>query len=131
MANWNDEIEIELESARQSKNPGRMRTSARRAAGIAIREFQKQNVVRSPEQDYLGTLRLFMKMENIPSDVASAAARLEARLAPDFTSPSIDPIGDAMIIVQFVKMKLREAGNQQVDEKGRTACHKGTTPPKS
>jgi len=51
-----------------------------------------------------------MKLERIPPDVASAAARLEARLGPDFTSPSVDPIGDAMIIVEFVRIKLRDSG---------------------
>ncbi|HTY10462.1 MAG TPA: hypothetical protein VMF88_05270 [Bacteroidota bacterium] len=110
MGDWNDEIEIELRRARQSKNPGRLRTSARRAAGIAIREFQKLNAPHSAEQDYLSALRTFMKLERIPPDVASAAARLEARLGPDFTSPSVDPIGDAMIIVEFVRIKLRDSG---------------------
>jgi hypothetical protein len=112
MANWNDEIEIELMRARQSKNPGRVRTSARRIAGIAIQEFLKVNTANPMKQDYLSALWVFMKLENIPVDAASAAARLVARLSPDFTSPSTDPIGDAMIIVQFVKMKFREAGSQ-------------------
>ena len=107
MAEWNEDIEIELRRARQAQNPGRVRTSARRIAGIAIREFQKLNAIQPTEQDHVSLLRLFMRMENVPADIRSAAARLEARLAPDFTSLSIDPIGDAMIIVEFVRKKPR------------------------
>ncbi|MGA9407446.1 MAG: hypothetical protein WBW71_09975 [Bacteroidota bacterium] len=113
MADWQREIEIELLRARQSNNPGRIRTGARRIAGIAIQELLKRNPGVSVQRDYIGALRAFMKFENLPDKAADAAARLEARLSTDFVSPSLDPVGDAMIIVEFVRMKLRDGSERE------------------
>ena len=113
MADWQREIEIELRRTRQSHNPGRTRTIARRIAGIAIQELQKRTPRLSAGGDYIQALRMFMKSETLPDEVASAAARLEARLSSDFTSPSVDPVGDAMIIVEFVRAKLRHSGERE------------------
>ena len=106
MADWEREIEIELLRAKESNNPGRTRTAARRIAGIAIQELQKRDPGASVPRDYISALRVFAKSENLPESVAAAAARLEARLSTDFISRSIDPVGDAMIIVGFVRTKL-------------------------
>ena len=57
----------------------------------------------------MSTLRLFVKSKNLPAEVATAAARLEARLSANFTSQSLDPIGDAMLIVEFVEKNCKAA----------------------
>ncbi len=107
MADWEREIEIELHRARESQNPGRLRTVARRIAGIAIQQLQKRNAQLPVESDYMTALRMFMESKNIPVELAAAAARLEARLSADFTSQSLDPVGDAMLIVGFVQKTLQ------------------------
>jgi hypothetical protein len=106
MMDWQREIEIELLRAGNSQNPGRLRTSARRIAGIAVQELQKRDVHVPAELGYVNALRKFIKSENLPLAVSAAAARLESRLSPDFTSQSLDPVGDAMIIVEFVRKQL-------------------------
>jgi hypothetical protein len=117
MADWQREIEIELRRAGESQNPGRLRTAARRIAGIAIQQLPRQNAQSPAERDYITALRVFIKSEKLPIQVAAAAARLEARLSVDFTSQSLDPIRDAMLIVEFVRKKL------QSSEKNETGSH--------
>lgn len=113
MADWKREIEIELRRAKQSQNPGRLRTAARRIAGIAVQELLKQETELSMDRDYMSALRMFMKFKNLPVEVTTAAARLEARLSADFTSQSLDPVGDAMLIVGFVKTRLHERNERE------------------
>ncbi|MGA7161870.1 MAG: hypothetical protein WBZ48_12760 [Bacteroidota bacterium] len=114
MADWEREIEIELLRAKESSNPGRTRTAARRIAGIAIQELQKRGPGAAVQRDYISALRVFAKSEKPPEKVAAAAARLEARLSADFISPSTDPVGDAMIIVDFVRTKLHDSGEKDI-----------------
>jgi len=116
MADWQSEIEMELHRAKQSHHPGLIRTAARRIAGIAIQELQKHVSRLSVQRDYISALRIFMKSEDLPDEVAAAAARLEGRLSRDFISPSIDPVGDAMIIVGFVKTKLSDSTEKKNGE---------------
>jgi hypothetical protein len=115
MADWEREIEVELSRAKQSQNPGRLRTAARRIAGIAIQQLQKRNAPLSVERDYITALRVFIKSENLPVEVSTAAARLEGRLSADFTSQSLDPVGDAMLIVEFVRTKLSASGKEETN----------------
>jgi len=113
MADWQREIEIELRRAGESQNPGRLRTAARRIAGIAIQQLPRQNAQSPAERDYITALRVFIKSEKLPIQVAAAATRLEVRLSVDFTSQSVDPIGDAMQIVEFVRSKLNASGGEE------------------
>ena len=108
MTTWLTEIENELQRGRGWKNPGQTRTAARRIAGIAIKELQKYFPHHSFGEDYIRALRDFMNDDTLPVAVAEAARRLQARLSPDFTSPSVDPLGDAMLIVEFVKTRISE-----------------------
>jgi hypothetical protein len=117
MADWEREIEVELRRAGESQNPGRLRTAARRIAGIAIQQLQKRNAQLPVESDYMSALRMFMESKSISVEVAAAAARLEARLSTDFTSQSFDPLGDAMLIVEVVRKKL------QSSEENETGSH--------
>ncbi len=115
MTDWELEIEIELQRAKQSHNPGQTRTTARRIAGIAIQALQKRDPRLSVQRDYMSALQAFTKLGNLPGEVAAAAARLEARLSSDFISPSVDPVGDAMIIVEFARAKLRSNSERETN----------------
>lgn len=95
---WLLQIETELNRLTPDDNPGRTRTAARRIAGIALQQFYKK-----PSDDFLRLLQNAMNDTSLPSDVVSAIQRLTTRLDSDFKSPSVDPIGDAMSIVEFVK----------------------------
>lgn len=96
--NWLIDIETELKRIRQDENPGRTRTTARRIAGIALQHFYSK-----PNEDFLRLLQSAMIDSTLPQDVVLAIERLTARLDMNFTSPSVDPVTDAMIVVEFVK----------------------------
>jgi hypothetical protein len=103
--NWRDEIELELNRAREAErngNQGRVRTSARRAAGIAIAEFERRFPEKRYGSDFMAQLRSLALDPAAPEHVRNAADRLQARLTPTFESPSKRPIDDAEIIVQFI-----------------------------
>lgn len=108
MAYWIIEIENELRRAKGTNNPGRIRTIARRVAGIAIQELQTRFPERFYGDNYIHALRGITKDVELPTDILSAAERLQTQLSSDFTSPSVDPIGDAITIVEFVKKRLEE-----------------------
>ena len=96
--NWSLQIETELQRIRPGENPGRTRATARRIAGIALQHFYNKH-----EEDFLRLLQSSVNDPALPPSVNEAAGRLAARLDADFTSPSLDPVGDAMIVVEFVK----------------------------
>ena len=106
MTDWLHNIEVELHKAGQTANPGRIRTIARRVAGIAIQEFEQQHQKAPSRIDYIHSLRGFINLDGVPKNVAAAAERLQAKLSENFISPSVDPIDDAMIIVEFVKRQI-------------------------
>ncbi len=106
---WYDEIDREMMRARHAQhagNAGLVRTCARRAAGIAITAYDQMRGQPETDADFLRRMRAFAADPSLPPEVRAAAHRLQARLAPDFTSPSIDPISDAHTITTFVRTAL-------------------------
>ena len=95
---WLLQIETELNRLTPDDNPGRTRTAARRIAGIALQQFFNK-----PTDDFLRLLQNAVNDPSLPSDVVAAIQRLTTRLDSDFKSPSVDPISDAMSVVEFVK----------------------------
>jgi len=102
---WLDEVNAELrraESAQRSGNPGKVRTSARRAVGIALVELQRRIPEKNYGRDFISQLRGLAGDESVPEQARLAADRLQARLTPQFESPSKSPIDDARCIISFV-----------------------------
>lgn len=99
---WRSKISTELSRIQPGQNPGRTRTTARRIAGIALEELYSL-----PGNDVIALLQKASHDTSLPPVVQESARRLSARLSPQFTSQSIDPIGDCKIIVDFVKEKIQ------------------------
>jgi hypothetical protein len=96
--NWLLQIDTELQRIQPNENPGRTRTTARRIAGIALQQFYQQS-----SEDYIKLIQSSIDDAVFPNEVHSALERLAARLDANFKSPSVDPINDAMIVVEYVK----------------------------
>ncbi|MDE3056655.1 MAG: hypothetical protein KGJ59_01680 [Bacteroidota bacterium] len=110
MKNWKNDISIELRRAKEAErvgNEGRLRTIARRIAGMALKQLKSQLPQLQLDSDYLSALYAVKKSGAVPQHVADAATRLVTRIAEDFKSPSKDPLGDAMIIVEYVERQLK------------------------
>ncbi|MEK6755885.1 MAG: hypothetical protein AABZ02_07015 [Bacteroidota bacterium] len=106
---WIDDVKLELvraEEAREIGNAGKARTSARRAAGIAISELQRRFPQQYYGEDFIRQLRSFAADATLPEDVRGAAARLHSRLSLDFESQSENPVADAMTIIEFIRERL-------------------------
>lgn len=108
MGDWQDDIQNELRSGHNLTHPGQKRAAARRIAGMALQELDKNSSRGPSNENYLQTLQRAMTEGDLPETVRDAAQRLQARLSADFESPSIDPLGDALIIVEYVKNVLGE-----------------------
>ena len=107
--NWLDDVNAELqraEAAERSGNSGKARTSARRAVGIALMELQRRVPEKNYGRDFITQLRGLAGDHSVPEEARLAADRLQARLSPQFESPSKNPIDDAKSIIRFVMDRL-------------------------
>lgn len=96
-------IEIELaraQTARQNGNLGRARVCARRAAGIAIREWYQRRAGSGWQGDALKQLQRLQADRLAPENVRAAARRLTTVVDLDHRLPfEDDPIEDARLII--------------------------------
>lgn len=107
--NWLDEIELELNRGRdaeRSGNNGKVRTAARRAAGRALTEYQERIGEHRYGNDFLSQLKAMAGDAGVPCDVRDAAMRLQARITQEFTSPSENPLSDALAIISYIQQRL-------------------------
>lgn len=106
---WLDDIELELNRGRDAErigNEGKMRTAARRAVGIAVTEYQRRFSPNRYGSDFMRQLRGIAEDASLPENVRQAAMRLQARITPEFKSPSRQPLVDAQVIIEFLRQAL-------------------------
>ncbi len=106
---WADQLELELARGREAEaagNEGKVRTCARRSVGVVVTEYQKRTENKYGN-DAMRQLRGLAADTNLPPEVRRSAERLQSRLAQDFTSPSQQPLEDALVIINFFREKLR------------------------
>lgn len=103
------DIEAELaqaQKAREAGNEGQARVCARRAAGIATREWYRRRLGMGWHGDALKQLQRLQADPLAPEIVRKAAQRLTTRVDFDHTLPfEDDPIEDARGIVEFVSQR--------------------------
>jgi len=103
------DIEAELaqaQKAREAGNEGQARVCARRAAGIATREWYRRRLGPGWHGDALKQLQRLQEDVLVPERVREAARRLTTRVDFDHTLPfEDDPIEDARGIVEFVSQR--------------------------
>ena len=103
---WLEDVHAELQRAKaaeRSGNAGKVRTSARRAAGIALAEFQRRFPEKNYGSDFISQLRGFAADITVNTEARAAAERLQTRISPQFESPSKHPIDDASTIIEFIR----------------------------
>lgn len=99
MTNWESEIEAEFEraaQARQQNNEGRARVCARRAAGIAVREYLSRQGIRPPSSSAYDLLNLVKEDPLLPPDLKPIAEHLTVRVTEEFKLPvDVDLVAEA------------------------------------
>lgn len=96
---WQTEIDQEFEKAKQArgrKNEGQARVCARRAAGIAIREYLTRQGVRPPSTSAYDLLNLLKDDPSLSPDLKRIADHLTLRVTEEFKLPvDVDLIAEA------------------------------------
>ena len=99
MAAWQTEIQAEFErasQARQRNNEGQARVCARRAAGIAVREYLFRRGIRPPSSSAYDLLKLVREEPELPPDLKEIADHLTVRVTEEFKLPmDVDLIAEA------------------------------------
>ena len=99
MADWQSEIQAEFEraaQARQRKNEGQARVCARRAAGIAVREYLSRRGIRPPSRSAYDLLNLIKNDPSLRPDLKQSAEYLTVRVTEEFKLPlDVDLVAEA------------------------------------
>ena len=99
MVDWKFKIHSEFERANEARargNEGQARVCARRAAGIAVREYfaRRGEVIRTPSAYDL--LNQLVNDESIPEELRQSASFLTLRVNEEFKLPlDVDLIAEA------------------------------------
>ena len=101
MADWQSEIQAEFEraaQARQQKNEGQARVCARRAAGIAVREYLSRRGIRPPSKSAYDLLNLIKNDPSLAPDLKQSAEHLTVRVTEEFKLPlDVDLVAEARV----------------------------------
>jgi len=87
---WQTNIEAEFEKAEQARargNEGQARVCARRAAGIAIREYLTRRGIRPPSVSAYDLLNLLKDDPRLSPDLKLIADHLTLRVTEEFKLP--------------------------------------------
>jgi len=96
---WQSQLEAEFEKAGQARareNEGQARVCARRAAGIAIREYLSRRGVRPPSTSAYDLLNLIKEDPALAPDLKRIADHLTLRVTEEFKLPlDVDLVAEA------------------------------------
>jgi HEPN domain-containing protein len=90
MDDWKVEMQIEFDRAVQARargNEGQARVCARRAAGIAIREYLIRQGIRPPSSSAYDLLNLIKDDPHLSSTLKQIAEHLTLRVTEEFKLP--------------------------------------------
>jgi len=106
MNDFNTQLRNEFEKARQARinrNEGQARFCARRAAGIAIREYLTRNGTRIPSMSAYDLLNLLKEDALLPPDLKLVTDHLIMRVTEDFELPiQADLIAEARVLCDWL-----------------------------
>ncbi len=106
---WQTEIKAEFEKASQARlrgNEGQARVCARRAAGIAVREYLTRQGIRPTSASAYDLLNLLKEDPRLPPDLQRIADHLTLRVTEEFKLPvDVDLVAEAK---QFCDDLLKE-----------------------
>ena len=104
MNNWQLEIEKEFEKATQARgrgNEGQARVCARRAAGIAAREYLTRRGIRPASVSAYDLLNLLKDDALLSHDLRSIADHLTVRVTEEFKLPvDVDLVQEAKLFCE-------------------------------
>lgn len=110
--NWQDSAHRELLKSRKAaedKLAGRSRVAARRAAGIALAEYNRLEQFTRETDNYYDLLQSLLKHPGVPQNIQQATQRLCQRVDEQYNLPvDFNLIDDAETLVKFVDRQIIE-----------------------
>ena len=110
MDSWSDDVRHELELARKARmaeNEGRARVCARRAGGIAAREYLKLRGEPAPSASAYDLLKCLSEVGEAPQRARQAAVLLTMRVDEEFKLPAgVDLIAEARALCLALHPRL-------------------------
>lgn len=104
MPDWKTDLENELQKAwqaRASGNEGQARVCARRAAGIALREYHHRRGQKLPAPGAYALLLDFAQACDTPADLRQIAEHLTLRVTDEFRLPlEVDLVDEARLFCE-------------------------------
>lgn len=101
-----NQIEKEFESAQKARadnNEGRARVCARRAAGIAIKNYLTKKGIPIPNQSAYDLLNLIKEQTLLPPDLKLVADHLTLRVTDEFKLPiDVDLIAESRQLCEWL-----------------------------
>ena len=99
MADWREQLQREFEAAERARakgNEGQARVCARRAAGIAIREYLARQGIRPPSTSAVDLLNLLKEDPRLSPDLKRIADHSTLRVTEEFKLPvDVDLVAEA------------------------------------
>jgi len=109
MNDWKSQLDKEFERAKQArakKNEGQARVCARRAAGIAIREYLTRRGTHIPSASAYDLLNLLKEDALLPPDLKLVADHLTMRVTEEFKLPvDADLVAEAHLLCEWLLNK--------------------------
>ena len=109
MNDFNAQLRKEFEKAQQArinKNEGQARVCARRAAGIAIREYLTRNGTSVPSMSAYDLINLLKEGAQLPPDMKLIVDHLTVRVTEEFQLPfDADLVAEARILCDWLLNK--------------------------
>jgi len=106
VADWKTNLEKEFQmaaNARARNNEGQVRVCARRAAGIAVREYLSRRGMRSLSSSAYDLLRSLSDMPAVPPGVLQSAGYLTLRVNEEFKLPvEVDLVQEARTLCELL-----------------------------
>ena len=110
--NWKTQLNQEFQmayDARAANNEGKARVCARRAAGVAIREYLIRRGINPPGVSAYDLLEVLEEMDETSADLKQAADHLRLRVTEEFRLPvDVDLIAEAKKICSALVPKWDE-----------------------
>lgn len=104
MADWREQLQREFEAAERARakgNEGQARVCARRAAGIAIREYLARQGIRPPSTSAVDLLNLLKEDPRLSPDLKLVADHLTLRVTEEFKLPvAVDLAAEAKTLCE-------------------------------
>ena len=96
---WKTQLTNEFKmatDARAVENEGKARVCARRAAGVAIREYLTRQGIKPPSLSAYDLLKVLDEMNDTPADLRQASVYLRLRVTEEFRLPvDVDLVAEA------------------------------------